>query len=137
MGETERGKLKVFIGYAAGVGKTYKMLEEAQALKSQGLDVVIGYFEPHGRKDTIAKTEGLEVVPRKVISYRGSVFEEMDTGAIVARRPQICAVDEYAHTNVLSVSAVFDSALFRVFDGLTTRVDPAAALVPSSVPLLA
>ena len=65
MAETERGKLKVFMGYAAGVGKTYKMLEEAQALKSQGRDVVIGYFEPHGRKDTIAKTEGLEIVPRK------------------------------------------------------------------------
>ncbi|MBZ5498927.1 MAG: histidine kinase [Acidobacteriia bacterium] len=100
MAETERGKLKVFIGYAAGVGKTYKMLEEAQALKSQHLDVVIGYFEPHGRKDTIAKTEGLEIVPRQAISYRGSVFEEMDTDAILARRPQICAVDEYAHTNV-------------------------------------
>ena len=100
MTETGRGKLKVFMGYAAGVGKTYMMLEEAQALKSQGLDIVIGYFEPHRRKDTIAKTEGLETVPRKAIKYRGAVFEEMDTDAILARRPQICAVDEFAHTNV-------------------------------------
>jgi two-component system sensor histidine kinase KdpD len=100
MAETERGKLKVFMGYAAGVGKTYKMLEEAQALKSEGLDVVIGYFEPHARKDTIAKTEGLETVPRNLISYRGSVFEDMDADAILDRRPQICVVDEYAHTNV-------------------------------------
>jgi len=98
--ETGRGKLKVFLGYAAGVGKTYKMIEEAQALLAQGRDVVIGYFEPHGRKDTIGKTEGLEIVPRKVIPYRGAVFEEMDTDAVLARRPQICLVDEFAHTNV-------------------------------------
>jgi len=88
------------MGYASGVGKTYKMLEEAQALKSQEVDIVIGYFEPHGRKDTIAKMEGLEIVPRQKIQYRGSVFEEMDTDAILARRPQVCAVDEFAHTNV-------------------------------------
>lgn len=88
------------MGYAAGVGKTYKMLEEAQALKAQNVDVVIGYFEPHGRKDTIAKTEGLEMVPRKRVEYRGTVFEEMDTDAILARRPQVCAVDEFPHTNV-------------------------------------
>lgn len=100
MDETGRGKLKVFMGYAAGVGKTYKMLEEAQALKSQGLDIVIGYFEPHGRKDTIARTEGLETVPRKTLSYRGTLFEEMDTDAVLARRPRIGVVDEYAHTNV-------------------------------------
>ncbi len=100
MTETERGKLKLFLGYAAGVGKTYRMLEEAQALKAQGADVVIGYFEPHGRKDTVAKTVGLETVPRTKIPYRGSVFEEMDTDAVLARRPQICLVDEFAHTNV-------------------------------------
>ena len=88
------------MGYAAGVGKTYKMLEEGRMLKAQGADVVIGYFEPHGRKDTIARTEGLETVPRAQIRYRGSGFEEMDTNAILARRPQICLVDEFAHTNV-------------------------------------
>lgn len=96
----KRGKLKIYLGYAAGVGKTYQMLEEAQDLKSRGVDVVIGYFEPHGRRDTIAKVEGLEVVPRKTVHYRESVFEEMDTDAILARRPRVCAVDEYPHANV-------------------------------------
>jgi two-component system, OmpR family, sensor histidine kinase KdpD len=94
------GKLKIFLGYAAGVGKTYQMLEEAQALKHKGIDVVIGYFEPHGRKDTIAKTEGLEMVPRKKVEYRGSYFEEMDAEAIVARHPTVAVVDEFPHTNV-------------------------------------
>src|ERR1700691_89732 len=94
------GKLKIFLGYAAGVGKTYQMLEEAQEAKRQGVDVVIGYFEPHARKDTIAKTEGLEIVPRREIDYRGTLFEEMDTGAILRRRPQLCVVDEFPHTNV-------------------------------------
>ncbi|HTW66855.1 MAG TPA: hypothetical protein VME17_19685 [Bryobacteraceae bacterium] len=95
-----RGKLTIFLGYAAGVGKTYQMMEEAQELKRQGRDVVIGYFEPHGRRDTIAKTEGLEMVPRRRIDYRGSFFEEMDTDAILHRHPQICVVDEFPHTNV-------------------------------------
>lgn len=94
------GKLKIFLGYAAGVGKTYQMLEEAQALKAKGVDIVIGYFEPHGRKDTIAKTEGLEMIPRKKIEYRGAVFDEMDTEAIVARHPQVAIVDEFPHTTV-------------------------------------
>lgn len=95
-----RGKLKIFLGYAAGVGKTYQMLEEAQQAKRNGVDVVIGYFEPHGRKDTIAKTEGLEVVPRRKIDYRGGLFEEMDPDAILRRRPPLCVVDEFPHTNV-------------------------------------
>ncbi|HZQ52707.1 MAG TPA: histidine kinase [Bryobacteraceae bacterium] len=95
-----RGKLKIFLGYAAGVGKTYQMLEEAQLLRAKGVDVVIGYFEPHGRKDTIAKTEGLEMIPRKIVEYRGSAFEEMDTDAIVSRHPQVAVVDEFPHTNV-------------------------------------
>ena len=83
MAEQQRGKLKIFMGYAAGVGKTYKMLEEAHELKSAGVDIVVGYFEPHGRQDTIAKSEGLETVPRKKVDYRGSAFEEMDTDAIL------------------------------------------------------
>lgn len=95
-----RGQLKIFMGYAAGVGKTYRMLEEAQALRAEGVDVVIGYFEPHGRADTIARTEGLEIVPRRRIEYRGTQFEEMDPAAILARNPQVCAVDEFPHTNV-------------------------------------
>jgi two-component system, OmpR family, sensor histidine kinase KdpD len=94
------GKLKIFLGYAAGVGKTYQMLEEAQEAKRSGRDVVIGYFEPHARKDTIAKTEGLETVPRRKIDYRGTLFEEMDPDAILRRHPEICVVDEFPHTNV-------------------------------------
>ena len=95
-----RGRLKIFLGYAAGVGKTYQMLAEAQELRSRGVDVVIGYFEPHARQDTIAKTVGLEVVPRRKVEYRGSVFEEMDMDAILRRKPAVCLVDEFAHTNV-------------------------------------
>jgi two-component system sensor histidine kinase KdpD len=94
------GRLKIFLGYAAGVGKTYQMLEEAQEAKRAGVDVVIGYFEPHGRKDTIAKIEGLELIPRRKIDYRGGLFEEMDTDAILRRRPELCVVDEFPHTNV-------------------------------------
>jgi two-component system, OmpR family, sensor histidine kinase KdpD len=100
MSETQRGKLRILLGYAAGVGKTYKMLEEARQLKREGRDIVVGYFEPHGRKDTIAKIEGLEVMPRRVIEYRGRQFEEMDTAAILERHPEICAVDEFPHTNI-------------------------------------
>jgi two-component system sensor histidine kinase KdpD len=100
MTEHQRGKLKIFMGYAAGVGKTYKMLEEAQDLKASGVDLAIGYFEPHGRQETIAKTAGLETIPRRRIQYRDSVFEEMDTEAILARHPQVCVVDEFPHTNV-------------------------------------
>src|SRR5258708_30361 len=97
---THRGALKIYLGYAAGVGKTYQMLDDAQKLKQEGRDVVIGYFEPHGRADTIAKTEGIETIPRRRIEYRGSTFEEMDTEAILARHPEICPVDELPHTNV-------------------------------------
>jgi two-component system sensor histidine kinase KdpD len=96
----QRGTLKIFLGYAAGVGKTYRMLDEVHQLLRAGRDVVVGYFEPHGRQDTIARIAGLEVIPRQRIEYRGLEFEEMDSGAILARRPQICAVDEFPHTNV-------------------------------------
>lgn len=95
-----KGKLKIYLGYAAGVGKTYRMLDEAQALRQKGADVVIGYFEPHGRQDTIAKTGGLEIIPRRKLAYAGATFEEMDTDAILRRKPQVALVDEYAHTNV-------------------------------------
>ena len=95
-----RGRLKIFLGYAAGVGKTYQMLEEAQQLRRGGADVVIGYFEPHGRKDTIALTNGLEVIPRRKVEYRGAMFEEMDTEAVLSRHPEVCVVDEFPHTNV-------------------------------------
>ena len=95
-----RGRLKIFLSYAAGAGKTYRMLDEAQQLKKQGMDVVVGYFEPHGRKDTIDMTEGLEIVPRRQLEYRGCAFEEMDTDAILRRAPKVCAVDEFPHTNI-------------------------------------
>ena len=95
-----RGALKIFLGFAAGVGKTYKMLLEASERKREGADVVVGYFEPHGRKETIALLEGLELVPRQRMEYRGAQFEEMDTDAILARHPEIAAVDEFPHTNV-------------------------------------
>jgi two-component system sensor histidine kinase KdpD len=96
----KRGRFKIFLGYAAGVGKTYQMLDEGQALHRKGVDVVVGYFEPHGRKDTISRTEGLEFIPRRKLEYRGTLFEDMDTDAIVRRQPEICLVDELAHTNV-------------------------------------
>jgi len=100
MAQTRRGHLKMYLGYAAGVGKTYKMLEEALELKHQGMDVVVGYVEPHGRKDTIAKVVGLELVPRRKVQYKTATFEELDTDAILQRHPQVCIVDEFAHTNV-------------------------------------
>lgn len=99
-GAPPRGRLKIYLGYAAGVGKTYQMLDEAQQLKSRGVDIVIGYFESHARKDTIRMTEGLETIPRRTIEYRGTVFEEMDTAAILRRNPRVCVVDEFPHTNV-------------------------------------
>jgi two-component system sensor histidine kinase KdpD len=100
MAEKTGGKLKIFMGYAAGVGKTYKMMEEAQELKSRGIDIVVAYFEPHSRPDTIAKAEGLEFIPRKRVNYRNTVFEEMDTEATLSRRPQVAVVDEFPHTNI-------------------------------------
>ncbi len=98
--ERKRGRLKVFLGYAAGVGKTYRMLTVAHELERQGVDVVIGYFEPHARQDTIALSQGLESVPTRVVEYRGARFEEMDTDAVLARHPQMAVVDEFPHTNV-------------------------------------
>jgi len=95
-----RGRLKLYLGYAAGVGKTYRMLEDAQAMRQQGADLVVGYFEPHGRKETIARTEGLEFIPRHALTYAGTQFEEMDTEAILRRKPAVAIVDEFAHTNV-------------------------------------
>jgi len=95
-----RGKHKIFIGMAPGVGKTFRMLEEAHALKREGVDVVIGLLEPHGRKETAQKAAGLEVVPRKEILRGGLTLTEMDTEAILVRSPQLVLVDELAHTNV-------------------------------------
>ena len=93
------GKLRIFVGAAPGVGKTYEMLQQARARKKDGYDVVIGIVETHGRKETEALLEGLEIVPRRRVEYKGQWLEEMDLDAIIARRPQIVLVDELAHTN--------------------------------------
>jgi two-component system, OmpR family, sensor histidine kinase KdpD len=97
--QQQRGRLKVYLGFAAGVGKTYEMLQEAQRLRRQGVDVVIGIVETHGREDTQALIGELEQVPRRRIEYRGVVLEEMDVDALLKRRPTIALVDELAHTN--------------------------------------
>lgn len=95
-----RGRLKIYLGYCAGVGKTWQMLEEAHRLRNEGIDVVIGLLETHGRRETEALAEGLEIVPRRRQEYRGISIEEMDPDAILARNPQVVLVDELAHTNV-------------------------------------
>ena len=97
--EQQRGRLKVYLGFAPGVGKTYKMLQEGHRLKHQGVDAVVGVVETHGRADTAALIDGLEQVPRRRIEYRGVVLEEMDVDALLRRKPQVALVDELAHTN--------------------------------------
>lgn len=95
-----RGRLRVYLGMAPGVGKTYRMLEEGHRRRARGTDLVVGFVEAHGRQHTIELLEGLEVVPRARVEYRGITIEEMDTDAVVARRPTVALVDELAHTNV-------------------------------------
>ena len=96
----QRARLRIYIGAAPGVGKTYSMLQDAHAFRREGVDVVIGFVETYGRAETDAQVGNLDVVPRRQIEYRGVVLEEMDLDAIVRRRPQLCVVDELAHTNV-------------------------------------
>ncbi|MEG4517770.1 MULTISPECIES: universal stress protein [unclassified Microcoleus] len=95
-----RGKHKIFIGMAPGVGKTFRMLEEGHTLKSEGIDVVIGLLETHGRKETAAKADGLEIVPKKQMRRAEKMLAEMDTDAVIERRPQLALIDELAHTNI-------------------------------------
>ena len=97
--ESRQGKLKIFVGAAPGVGKTYEMLQEARARLKDGVDVAVGVVETHGRKETQALLEGLEVIPRRRLDYKGRVLEEMDLDALLARRPKLALVDELAHTN--------------------------------------
>src|SRR5712691_373202 len=97
--ESRAGKLKIFVGAAPGVGKTYEMLQQARARKSDGYDIAVGVVETHGRKETQALLEGIEVIPRRRLEYKGQWLEEMDLDAVIARRPQIVLVDELAHTN--------------------------------------
>ncbi len=96
----ERGRLKLYIGFAAGVGKTYRMLEEAHALYKRGVDIVLAYVETHGRADTEALVRNLPIIPRRRVEYRGVTVEEMDLDAVLARRPKVVVVDEMAHTNL-------------------------------------
>ena len=98
--QRERGKLKLYIGSAAGVGKTYRMLQEAHELRRRRIDVVIGFVETHGRVETAALLNDLDVVPRRRVEYRNVVLEDMDLEAVIARRPQVAIVDELAHSNV-------------------------------------
>jgi two-component system sensor histidine kinase KdpD len=101
--ERTRGRYKIFLGMAAGVGKTYRMLQEGQAEAEAGRDVVIGYLEPHDRADTIAQADGLEIVPRRRVRYRDTELEEMNLPAILRRAPELCLIDELAHTNAPGV----------------------------------
>ena len=94
-----RGRLKIYIGFAAGVGKTYRMLQEAHHLRQRGVDVVLGFIETHGRVETAALMEGLEYLPRRTVAYRGLTLEEPDVDGIIARQPQVVVIDEVAHTN--------------------------------------
>src|SRR5215469_14072213 len=94
-----RGRLKIFLGAAPGVGKTFEMLATARIKREQGADIIVGVVETHGRKETAALLEGLEVVPRKRVDYKGHLLDEMDIDAILKRRPAIALVDELAHTN--------------------------------------
>jgi two-component system sensor histidine kinase KdpD len=98
--EKERARLRIYIGAAPGVGKTYAMLREAHALRARGTDVVVGLIETYGRADTEAQLQDLEVIPRLVVEYRGAKMQEMDVDRIVKRHPQVAVVDELAHTNV-------------------------------------
>lgn len=97
--EASHGRLRLYLGAAPGVGKTYAMLNEGQRRRKRGTDVVVGYVEHYGRPLTVEALEGLEVVPRKRIEYQGVILEEMDTPAVIARHPQVALVDELAHTN--------------------------------------
>src|SRR5512147_3248211 len=97
---SQRGRLKIYLGYAAGVGKTYQMLLEAQRFKEDGIDVVVGLVETHGREETECLLQGLEVIPRRRLVYRGIEIHEMDLDPIIARKPAVVLVDELAHTNV-------------------------------------
>ena len=96
----DRARLRVYIGAAPGVGKTYSLLQDAHVLRREGIDIVIGLIETYGRQDTEAQIGDLEVVPRRRVDYRSVVLEEMDLDAILARKPQMCVVDELAHSNV-------------------------------------
>src|SRR5664280_3502135 len=95
--DPKRGNLKVYLGQAAGVGKTYRMLDDAHAMRDRGIDVVVGFVETHGRAETAARIADLSLIPRRFVPYKGAVLEEMDLEAVLARKPEVAVVDELAH----------------------------------------
>eukprot|EP01034_Spumella_vulgaris_P010885 gene10885-13822_t len=99
--KSRRGKFKIYIGMSAGVGKTYRMLQEAHSLRAMGVDVQIGYIETHNRPETHALLDGLTIIPRKKIFYKGKELEETDVQAIINTRPEVVIMDELAHTNAM------------------------------------
>jgi two-component system sensor histidine kinase KdpD len=121
-----QARLRLYIGAAPGVGKSYKMLEDARELKRQGVDAVIGLIEPHGRADTLALVAGLEMVPLREIAYRGVTLREMDVEAVKARRPQVAVVDELAHTN--APGSVHQKRYEDVLDLLAAGIDVISAV---------
>jgi two-component system, OmpR family, sensor histidine kinase KdpD len=116
-----KGRYRVFLGMAAGVGKTYRMLQEAVAEAEAGRDVVIGYLEPHGREETIAQADGLETIPRRQLEYRGTTLFEMDLPAVLRRAPELCLIDELAHTNAPGVE--HEKRYEDIADVLATGID--------------
>ena len=97
---SQRGRLKIYLGYCAGVGKTYQMLQEGHRLRNDGIDVVVGLLETHGRSDVVRLSEGLEIIPKRRLEYHSVAVEEMDVRAIISRKPQVVLIDELAHTNI-------------------------------------
>ena len=118
---SRRGKHKIFIGMSPGVGKTYRMLEEAHSLRQEGTDVVVGLLETHGREETAEKAIGLELIPRKTVTWKGVTLTEMDTEAVIDRRPQLALVDELAHTN--APGSKYDKRYQDVEDLLAEGID--------------
>ncbi len=113
----QRGKLKIFFGMVAGVGKTYAMLQAAQQRHIEGVEVVIGYIETHGRAETADLISGLPAVPRQKLSYRNTILEEMDLDSLLARHPQLALVDELAHTNAVGAPSQTVSRCGRIARG--------------------
>ena len=124
--ERERAKLRVYLGAAAGVGNTFRMLQDAHQLKEQGVDIVIGAVETHGRIETEEQIKNLEIVPPQKIMYRGNIFEEMDLDAIIRRNPAVVVVDELAHTNI--VGARFEKRYEDVLELLNSGISVITAL---------
>ncbi len=121
MSPPSRGHYKIFLGMAAGAGKTYRMLQEGHAEAESGRDVVIGYVEPHGRAETLALAQGLELVPRRRVVYRDTDLDEMDLRAILRRQPELCLIDELAHTNAPGVE--HETRYEDIEDVLTAGID--------------